>query len=511
MKLSFILFLSTINSSLGFSSHRHKAGVVANKCTCRRETKATTTTTTTTTSLFSTKTRSWASSATTITGKWRQNYEALKTFAEQYGHTRIPYNYPPNPRLGRWVHRQRTLYKDMLAEENPSSSTSNTMKKVRPATFLTKERIEALKSIGFSFESPRKRTWNKRFDELGQYRAFFGDCLVPLRYEDIPGLGGWVRNQRTQYRNLLMGRKQSSTLTPERIAALQSIGFVWDTQRNDQWKKRFDELVDFKFVFGHCSVPEKFHENPQLGAWVANQRTSYKNFFAGNTGFASMITANDDEGHFIGNSAKGLTKEKIAALESIGFCWDQTTYNWYSMYERLKQYKKEMMQQYESQSQDVGALSSQSFSITLSSKDEDGIISQHEFFRVPPEDVANRDLRLWVAVQRQEYSNFMQNKNSSGDANKRSSMTPRRKRALDAISFPWSVNKQKYAEGPTVDDWTKLFEQMRERGIDKDAKPKEHWFEGQNLFGTQEDEWAADKDEWADDNLLDLWNMEDDN
>jgi hypothetical protein len=52
---------------------------------------------------------------------------------------------------------------------------------------------------------------------------------------------------------------------------------------------------------------------------------------------------------------------------------------------------------------------------------------------------------------------------------------------------------------------------MRERGIDKDAKPKEHWFEGQNLFGTQEDEWAADKDEWADDNLLDLWNMEDDN
>ena len=378
---------------------------------------------------------------------------------------------------------------------------------MRPISVLTSERIEALETIGFLFESPRKRTWNKRFDELSQYRALFGDCLVPLHYDDIPGLGVWVRNQRTQYRNLLLGRKQSTTLTPERIAALQSIGFVWDTQRNDQWKKRFDELVDFKVVFGHCSVPEKFHENPQLGAWVANQRTSYKNFFAGNTGFMSMSLSPTSDNE----SVKGLTRRKIAALESIGFCWDQTTYNWYSMYERLKQYKKERMQQHELQSQDSDVLNSQQSSATSTEQEveEEEEIPHYEFFHVPPEDVTNRDLRLWVAVQRQEYSNYMQNKNSDGGANKRSSMNPRRKRALDAISFPWSVNKQKYAKGPSVDDWTKLFDQMRERGIDKNAKPKEHWFEGQNAFGVQ-DESSAEKDQWADDDLVELWNMEND-
>lgn len=399
---------------------------------------------------------------------------------------------------------QSSLSSSSLSSSSNTKTKSTSIRKTRPATVLTKERIEALEKIGFTFESPRKRTWNKRFDELCQYKAVFGDCLVPLHYGDIPGLGVWVRNQRTQYRNFLMGRKQSNTLNPERIAALQSIGFVWDTQRNDQWKKRFDELVDFKAIFGHCSVPEKYHENPQLGAWVVNQRTSYKNFFAGNTGF--MSSDNESTSQLMGSSAKKLTREKIAALESIGFCWDQTTYNWYSMYERLKQYRKEKMQQYDSKRQDSGALSSPT---SLSSKEEDNDLPRGDFFHVPPEDVANRDLRLWVAVQRKEYSNYMQNKNISGSAMKRSSMTPRRKRALDVINFPWSVNKQKYAEGPTVDDWTKLFEQMREKGIDKNVRPKEHWFEGQNSFGVPE-ELSADKEQWNDDDLLELWNMEDD-
>lgn len=429
--------------------------------------------------------RSWTSSATTITGKWRQNYEALQVFAEQNGHTRVPYNYALDPPLGRWVMRQRALYAEM------QSKSSSANKKMRPATMLTQERIEALEKIGFSFESPRKRTWNKRFDELCQYRALYGDCLVPLKYDNVPGLGVWVRNQRTQYRNLLMGKKQGS-LTPEKIAALQSIGFIWYTQRDDQWKKRFDELVDFKAVYGHCSVPEKYHENPQLGAWVTNQRTSYKNFFAGNVGSI------DNECEFSGNSSKGLTKNKIAALESIGFCWDQTTYNWYSMYERLKQFKQQNMQKDE-----VVGLGQ------ISSGDDHDDASHYKYFHVPPEDVANRDLRLWILVQRREYSVYMQNKNSSAKAQRRTSMTPRRQRALDAINFPWSINKQKYkTDGPTVDDWTKLFEQMRERGIDKNVRPKEHWFEGQSLIGSQDD--SAEKDQWTDDDLLELWNMEDD-
>ena len=325
MQLSFLLFLSSIQATFGFSVpptsiqlRRHKSSqeTISEISLCSTKTKTE-------------DRRSWTNSATTITGQWRESYEALQVYADKHGNTRVPYNYASNPRLGRWVMRQRTLYNDM-------QSQSSSMRKFRPATVLTQERIQALEKIDFSFESPRKRTWNKRFDELCQYRALFGDCLVPLQYDDIPGLGIWVRNQRTHYRNLLMGRKQSN-LTPEKIAALQSVGFVWDTQRNDQWKKRFDELMDFKAVYGHCSVPEKYHENQQLGAWVVNQRTSYKNFIAGNTGgiLSNEVEVNANSelaSQWRISGGKSLTKDKIAALESIGFCWDQTTYNWYSMY-----------------------------------------------------------------------------------------------------------------------------------------------------------------------------------
>lgn len=311
-----------------------------------------------------------------------------------------------------------------------------------------------------------------------------------------------------------MGRKQSGNLTPEKLAALQSIGFVWDTQRNDQWKKRFDELVDFKDVYGHCAVPENYHENPSLGIWVVNQRTSYKNFLAGSTGgnahgtsYISTNTSDETDPvqntQWRPNSGKSLTKDKIKALESIGFCWNQNQKNWYTMYERLKQYTEERRACLEIDSgvESKGA-----------EKKQDG--TQHDdmsnrIFRVPPEDVTNRDLRLWISVQRKEYSNYMHNQNGNTEYRTRSSMTPRRKRALDEIGFPWSVNKQKYgADGPSVDDWTALFQQMREKGIDKDARPKEHWFEGQSLFST-EDEWDAEKEYFSDDDLLDLWNMED--
>lgn len=474
----------------------------------------------------SSKTRSWTGAATTITGKWREYYLALQDFQEQHGHTRVPYNYRLDPSFGRWVHRQRALYHEMkysslnTSVDNTSSNSAGktAFKKMRHSTILSEERVQALKDIGFSFDSPRKRSWNKRFDDLCLYRAIHGDCLVPLNYEDIPGLGVWVRNQRTQYRNLLLGRRKQSHLSPEKIAALQSIGFVWDTQRNDQWKRRFDELVDFKEVYGHCSVPEKYHENQQLGTWVANQRTSYKNFFAGNSGLLES-----ESQLMMGTcTARGLTKEKIAALESIGFCWDQTTYNWYSMYERLKQYKQQRMQQQEessSSSSSSSFLEEEGTTKDGISKEkdqndkhqEDDTRAQQALFHVPPEDVANRDLRLWIAVQRKEYSNYMYNKNNPQRIKKRTSMTPRRKRALDAINFPWSANKQKYATvGPTVDDWTKLFEKLREQGIDKNAKPKEHWFEGESLLSKNNDDWYWNKDQWTDEDLLKLWNMEDD-
>jgi hypothetical protein len=105
--------------------------------------------------------RSWQRSVSTITGQWREQYEALKAYSETFGHCRVPYNYAPNPKLARWVSRQRFLYRKMQKSGNETIKSN-----IRPYNVLTSERIEALEEIGFSFEVPRRQSWNTRFDQL---------------------------------------------------------------------------------------------------------------------------------------------------------------------------------------------------------------------------------------------------------------------------------------------------------------------------------------------------------
>lgn len=57
-----------------------------------------------------------------------------------------------------------------------------------------------------------------------------GDCLVPYHYEQDPSLGRWVANQRSQYRTYMKKQQPGESelytmMTPERVAALEAIGF----------------------------------------------------------------------------------------------------------------------------------------------------------------------------------------------------------------------------------------------------------------------------------------------
>ena len=56
--------------------------------------------------------------------------------------------------------------------------------------------------------------WEKRFNELVAYKKKNGNCHVP---QSQGTLGGWVKNQRANYRK--------GKLLPERTAQLKGIGF----------------------------------------------------------------------------------------------------------------------------------------------------------------------------------------------------------------------------------------------------------------------------------------------
>lgn len=124
--------------------------------------------------------------------------------------------------------------------------------------------------------------------------------------------------QRDNY-HLKLKKGVKSTLNNTRVKKLDSIGFDWTREgvendlrktrrgelhhRNDPsiWKRRFEEVVEYKKRFGDCNIPKEWSDNKQLGAWVSTQRKMYKALLAG--------------------ERSSLTPERRSALESIGFTW----------------------------------------------------------------------------------------------------------------------------------------------------------------------------------------------
>lgn len=124
-----------------------------------------------------------------------------------------------------------------------------------------------------SFRQSQVELWNQRYIELLDFYKEHNHCRVPLRYERNPNLSHWVKRQRYQYRMKKEG--QHSTLNNKREAALESLGFVWDSHA-EAWTERWNELKDFRDVYGHCNVPKTYTFNRQLAIWVKSQRRHYR-------------------------------------------------------------------------------------------------------------------------------------------------------------------------------------------------------------------------------------------
>merc|ERR1711957_176885 len=77
-------------------------------------------------------------------------------------------------------------------------------------------------------KTKKLKSWKTRYDELCEYRKSFGNCLVPTNYCE---LGHWVHHQRQYYKMYTTGKK--GPMTRAKIDALESVGFVWSVQAED--------------------------------------------------------------------------------------------------------------------------------------------------------------------------------------------------------------------------------------------------------------------------------------
>lgn len=220
-----------------------------------------------------------------------------------------------------------------------------------------------------------------RLEELKRYMAENnGSCMVPRR---LGSLGIWVNKTRAQYQRYLKGEKTS--LTVARVNALNKIGFVWvATGQNGRsatkaalWNERFEEMRKFQELHGHCNVPSNYDISPHLQSWMHTQKLHYRKR---RDGKYSM-----------------LTLERIKALNSLGFSWDESRWDqlWHQNFDQLCQYK-----------------------------------AQYGHCAVPIS-YSNRQLACWVSRQRQEYKKLKEGKASS--------ISHHREKLLDSIGFVWSI------------------------------------------------------------------------
>lgn len=150
-----------------------------------------------------------------------------------------------------------------------------------------------------AFRQSQVDLWKLRYTELLDFFKKFGHCLVPLRFPQNSSLSHWVKRQRYQYRVKTEGKH--STLNDDRQAALEALGFVWDSHAAS-WEERWNELRDFRDTFGHTNVPKTFKANPQLAIWVKSQRRHYRLHCQG--------------------KASAMSSQRVEKLLSLGFLFN---------------------------------------------------------------------------------------------------------------------------------------------------------------------------------------------
>jgi hypothetical protein len=94
----------------------------------------------------------------------------------------------------------------------------------------------------------------------------------------------------------------------------------------ERWDHMYERLVKFKDLHGHCLVPNRYPEDPSLGAWVSTQRRHYKILMSGDPKVTTP-----------------MTPERASRLMAIGFKWatkDPRHVPWEVRFQELLEYKE---------------------------------------------------------------------------------------------------------------------------------------------------------------------------
>ena len=229
---------------------------------------------------------------------WPKKFALLCVFHRENGHCRVPANFVVDSvQLGGWVLSQRQFYRNFVEGTKGDSC-------------ITEERIAQLNSIGFEWSVMDRDIWEHKFELLCTFQREKGHCNVPYGpgVDSVP-LYQWTTDQRRFYRNRSEGKSGAgASITEERIAKLNAIGFEWVSKKaaadSCAWRHKFELLCAFQRENGHCRVPKTLIvDSVKLGQWVSSQRQFWNKYREGKCGATSAAIA----------------EQRIAQLNSIDF------------------------------------------------------------------------------------------------------------------------------------------------------------------------------------------------
>jgi hypothetical protein len=176
--------------------------------------------------------------------QWELRFEELVKFYEKNGHLLVTLK--GNSSMYAWLKGQRKAYRNAMEKmrsdfmaKRTAAAVAGGSGKASVETFdettkgkniLSSDQIMRLQMLGLEWNVQETRDlkivekWEKNYTKLLKFKLDTGHTRVARNQQENPTLGQWVRKQRQSY---AQQRGSAHTLTDERIARLDGIGFEW--------------------------------------------------------------------------------------------------------------------------------------------------------------------------------------------------------------------------------------------------------------------------------------------
>ena len=260
----------------------------------------------------------------TLGASWDAMYLLAERYYKEHGHLNIPKRYQTAEgySLGMWIAAQRNVY---------LGKTSGNLSELQ---------IKKLSEIGMQWRSSKDRIWEKYYAKAVEYYQKYGNLRLGIekynggamkekdKYfidageitekqkntDNYASLSRWLAKLRAE-------RNDTKTfanrfLMPERIAALDALGMVWDTP-DIVWEQHYNAAEQYYKEHNNLDIP-KYYVNAdgiRLGRWIAKQRNLWQ----------KENNTEKEEIKRSGYNKNCLTKQQIIKLSAIGMDWGKKT------------------------------------------------------------------------------------------------------------------------------------------------------------------------------------------